>query len=427
MTNDELGKSSSKRSLFRNALALHANTVIGSALGYASVVFAARLFDKDDLGRDMAMISAMMLLAAIAEINLGVALARFLPQMGRRSSATVAKAYVVTSAVAIVLALAFVAVAPTISDSFDFISITSLFAIVFIASVVIWNLFALNDSVLTAVRRAIWIPIENTIFGVAKIVLLIVWGTSNTEHGIFYAWIVPMALLAIPMTFALFRWPLRTQSSTDSSMQPPLLRDVRKYLGFDYLASVVAQAGTSLLPLVVVVTLGTDANAGFAVAFAMATALEQLSLNVGLALTVEGAFDEQGFADLLRHSFIRFGGLLFLAVVIGVIAAPLILWPLGDKYDSAIPLLQLLLLGLIPQGVEIFWESLQRMKRNGGLILLATLGQAVLTLVLAVILSGPLGLNGVGWAWLIAHSVVGLAVAPSLIGSMRTKPAAINR
>jgi O-antigen/teichoic acid export membrane protein len=428
---DEEPHGTSLTSLVRSTLALHANTLLTSVLGFAFVVVAARLYDQDQLGRDMALVSAMTLLAAIAEANAGMALLRFLPRLGARSIHTVARTFGITSAIAFVLSLSFVLVAPRVSDGLSYIDDVEGLAAMFVCAVIAWNCFVVADSALTAVRAAKWVPVKNVLFGVAKLVVMIAFAHSAFEHGVFYSWALPALVLVVPTVFLTFRIPLRrhVQMATDAEIEQVVSerRSLLRYLGFDYLASILSQIGTSALPLVVIITLGSTANAEFAVAFAIVMAIEQFALNAGIALTVEGAFDERSFAQLVRHSFMRFNGLLTVAVLLGIAAAPLAATAFGDDYgDSTTTVLRLLLLGLIPEAVALLYEAVLRVRAQGGRIAAINGAQAAITLTLAAVLSGPFGLAGVGWAWIIGHTIVAIAILPSMLRLMfpRSEPAA---
>jgi O-antigen/teichoic acid export membrane protein len=410
-------------SLVRSTLALHANTLMTSILGFGFVVLAARLYEQDQLGRDMALVSAMTLLAAMAEANAGMALLRFLPRMGMRSIRAVARTFAITSAIALVLSLAFVLIAPRVSDGLSYIDDVQGLAAMFVCAVIAWNCFVVADSALTAVRAASWVPVKNVVFGVVKLAVMVAFAHSTFEHGVFYAWALPVLVLVVPTVILTFRIPLRrhAQMASDDQVEEVVAkrRSLLRYLGFDYLASILSQIGTSALPLVVIVTLGSTANAEFAVAFAIVMAIEQFALNASIALTVEGAFDERSFARLVRHSFIRFNGLLTVAVLIGIAAAPLAAMAFGEDYgDSTTTVLRLLLLGLIPEAVAVLYESVLRVRAQGGRIAAVAAAQATITLTLAAVLSGPLGLAGVGWAWVIGHTIVAIVILPSMLRLM---------
>lgn len=409
----------STRLLSRSAFALHANTLITAGLGYLFLIIASHLYDEAILGRDMALISAMMLLAALGEFNLGMALPKFLPGLKQRSGRAVLQGYLASSVAGLVLATGFVLIAPRVASSFEFLSASATLAVGFVAAVVLWNVFALQDSILVSLRRAIWVPIENGIFSVAKIVLMVVWVDSNIEHGIFMAWVVPMAIMVIPISVALFKVaiPAHVAATADRPVEESLgRRQIARYLGLDYISSLLTQGGTTVLPVVVMIILGPEATASFAIAFSIATAVEQFSINVGISLLVEGAYDKKALAKLVRHTFARFGGLL-VAVVGGIaLLTPLILWPFGDPYPQTVPtVLRLMALGLVFQALIVIYQAVERVRGNAGRVLASTLAQMVLTLTGVIVLGAEFGLAGVGWGFVLGNAVLAIFVVPQLV------------
>lgn len=415
----------------KSALALHLNTVVTAVLGFVYLIVAARLYDRDAFGRDMALVSAMMVIAAIAEVNLGMVLARFLPRLGERRGHVVARTYLGTSAVAIGLATAFVLLMPAISTKYEFLSRDGgpTLQLIFVIAVVCWNVFAINDVALTAVRRAAWVPIENGLFGVGKLVLMILLAGTSLTFGIFYSWMIPMVVLVVPMTIALFRVALRdrrrfTADASEQGEDGLLLsrRSLIRYIGLDYIASVFAQIGVSGLPILVVALLGTEANGGFAAAFSIITALEQFSLNMGTVLTVEGSFNDRSLGMLIRHSLMRFVSLLSLVVVAGLVLAPLAGVVFGEAYAGDVPtVLRLLLIGLLPQSIVMLFCSIARVQGKAGLVLAASAAQMIITFSFCLLFADNLGLNAFGYAWILGHGIVALFVAPTVLRIARSR------
>ncbi len=411
--------------LYRNAYALMASTVVTSVLGVAFWVAAARLYPAETVGRDTALILAMQGLALVGQLNLGTAIVRFLPQVRRRARRGVLAVYVVASIGALVLATGFVLGAPRVAADFGFLSGDVRLGAGYAAAVVLWVLFVLQDMVLTALRRTGWVPIENAIYGVFKLVVLVALATGALAgHGILVAWIVPAALIVPVVTWLLFARLLPQHAASHREGPSPLeahgARRLARFLGQDYLGSVLGQASLLCLPLLVVALLGSTENAYFAIPFALAMAFDLLFLNGATSLTVEGAHDERAARDLTRRLVRRVFGPLGAIAVAAAVAAPVLLWPFGPDYvrESSSVLRLLLLAGLFRATIFVF-IAVMRLRRQSGAIMAveATLFAILLTLTLTL---GPrLGREGVGIAWLLANGAVALAVMPWLLRFMR--------
>ncbi|HET8680932.1 MAG TPA: hypothetical protein VFM54_03505, partial [Micromonosporaceae bacterium] len=159
--------------LYTNVYALTLNTVVSSVLGIGYWVLAARLYSPQELGTGAAIISTMTLLSMLSQLNLNSALARFLPAAGRRGGALIGYAYAASCGMALLLGAGFLVLAPGVADRVGLGSAGPLLAAGFVVAVAAWGVFTLQDSVLTALRGAVWVPVENAAFGVAKVVLLV--------------------------------------------------------------------------------------------------------------------------------------------------------------------------------------------------------------------------------------------------------------
>ena len=68
---------------YRTGYALVANTVGTTAVGFFYWVVAAHLYDRQALGRCSALVSALIVVSALAQLDLPTIMPRFLPQAGR--------------------------------------------------------------------------------------------------------------------------------------------------------------------------------------------------------------------------------------------------------------------------------------------------------------------------------------------------------
>ena len=143
---------------------------------------------------------------------------------------------------------------------------------------------------LTGLRQTIWVPISNTAFALAKIALLILLSTGVAGFGIFASWTIPAALLLIPVNVLIFlRFIPRHAAARSARAMEAGTRQIVRYLVGDYAGALLVNASVSLLPLIVLATLGADASAYFYIAWTIAYSLQLMSLNIATSLMVEGA------------------------------------------------------------------------------------------------------------------------------------------
>lgn len=400
--------------------ALMANTAVTSVLGMLFWAVASRSYSPRQLGDDAALISAMMLLSVVSQLNLAMGIARLLPQVHARRWRPVAFAYGVTAVIAMVLTTIFVRVAPNVSEGFSSLSQHPLLAVALVGAVVLWNVFALQDAVLTACRWAIALPIENGLFGVLKIGLMVWLVPRFAGHGIFLGWLVAMAVMLLPVNALIFGRVLPAGTRPDA---PPIvtalpLADrsrVTRYLAVDYVAALLSQGYTSVLPLLVVAFLGRAANAHFYIAFVIAGAVRAVAQSMSTSLVVEGAHDESELASLTRTSVRRYARYAVPGTALLVLGAGLLLRPFGSDYvQHGTTLLRLLLIATVPQAVVTLYLGVERVRARVRWVLATETATAVLVAVGVSVGMHSSGLVGVGAGWLAAQTLVAVLVIPRI-------------
>ena len=404
------------------ASALMANTAVTSALGMVFWAVASRTYTARQLGESAALISAMMLLSVVSQLNLAMGISRLLPQVDKDRGRWVAGAYSVTAAMALVVTGSFVLIAPHLSQGFAFLGREPHLAVALVVAVVLWNVFALQDAVLTSARWAVAVPIENGLFGMLKIGLMLWLAHSYDGHGIFVAWLLAMAVMLVPVNSLIFGRVLPARRSRLRARGPrptalPLADRARvvRYLALDYGASLLYQGYTSMLPLLVVAVLGRDANAYFYIAFVIAGAVRAVAEAMSTSLVVEGAYDEPELAALTRLSIRRYATFVLPGVALLVLRADLLLRPFGAAYvERGTTLLRLLLIATLPQALVSLYLGVQRVRAKVGRVLAAEALVVALVTVGALAGMKQFGLVGVGSAWLAAQTTVAAVVAPAL-------------
>jgi O-antigen/teichoic acid export membrane protein len=406
--------------LFGNAYALTVNTAVTATLGSVYWVIAARLYSPRELGLGAAAVSTMTFLSNLSQLNLNAALSRFLPESGPSGARLVVYAYGASSLVAIMISSIFLAVVSRVSDHLAFLTGNPLVAVLFCLSVAAWGIFTLQDSVLTALRGAVWVPVENATFGVAKALLLVALAGTLPSLGIFLSWNAPVVVALFPVNLLVFRLLLPRLRSLGTARLPDW-RVLRRFVALDYLGFLFMQAGTNALPLLVTARLGAAANGRFYVAYAIGNALELVAYNFGVSLTVESSRDQSRLA-FYTQQILRRGFLLFTpGVTLLWLAAPLLLTVFGKGYaQSSATLLRLLLLAVLPKLLVAIFVAVSRVQKRVGRIIVVQALTSTLVLSLSLAFVGRLGILGVGVAYLISQALVAAAVLPSLVRLLRT-------
>lgn len=395
--------------LFRNAYALVVNTGITAVLGFAYWVIAARLFSTNDVGLAAAAISAMTLLAGISLLNLEAVLVRFIPIAGRQTRRLVLFVFALCTVLAIVTSTIFILGLKIWEPSLDFL-VHYYSGLGFIGATVAWTYFVLLDGILVGLGRAVWVPLENALFGVAKIVFLLVF--LGGPFGIFASWSLSAALIAVPFLFLILLKfiPAHMEISVPGGVQ--LTRQMfRSYAAGDYLGSICELAATSLLPLIVTRHAGAEENAFFYQSWIIAFTLILVANNTSRAFTVEAARDTSQLRSYGRVVLMHTLKLLTPAVAGVIILAPWILSVFGAEYaDEGTLTLRILALAALPHTVIQLGLVTARLQHHLKIVVAIQGFIAVVTLGTALILVEQMGSLGAALGWFFAQCIVAVVL-----------------
>ena len=206
----------------------------------------------------------------------------------------------------------------------------------YVASVVLWTVFALQDAVLTGLRRTPWVPVENAAFGVLKLAGLILLAGMGAAHGVFVAWAVPVALLLVPVNWLIFARAIPrhiAQHARPSAIVEHFSRRrLLRFLSLDYVGTLIGLGVAMALPLLVLALLGSHASAFFYIPFTLAGAFEPaVRQRCGLAhrrgRLRRDPHGRAGATVARRLAVVALAG-----AVVFVVAAPLVLLPVGTEY-----------------------------------------------------------------------------------------------
>lgn len=409
--------------LYLNAYALMASNLLSSAIGLVYWAMAARLYPVEVVGISAAVISLIAFLSGLAQLNLRAALLRLVPEAGPESPRLVRNAYLVSGSISAgvgLLAFAglgFLGTEPLRSlQGGPGISLPAV--LLLSGATLFWSIFNLQDGVLAGMRRTIWVPLENVLYSLAKLLALVALVVALPLYGILVSWFVPViaAVIVVSLVLAL-RWlPAHVRAGAGTTRPDTVLIGrhgrLMRYLASDYAASLFALATGALLPVLIAARRGPAEGAYFYLVWIVAVSLDLLPINLSASMTVETS---SGRADLvvetrrvLKHTARLVAPLALLVALL----APWLLRIFGDEYsERGSDLLRLLALSVIPFGIIATSLAVARVRGRSRELVIIQGSLATLTLGGSALLLGPLGITGVGLALLGAR----LAVAAVLL------------
>jgi O-antigen/teichoic acid export membrane protein len=404
--------------LYRNAYYLIIGAGSGSLLGFLFWTVAARHYSEEAVGLNFVVISAMMIASSVCQLGLGGAsgvLVRYLPGAGTGTLPLVGRAYALTSALSAVVGLCVALTSSLWAHQSTFLGGSGWWVLAFVFATVTWTIFTIEDSVLTGLRQARWVPLENSLFSAIKIVLLYAFITLSPRGGIFLAWSIPALLLIIPVNLLIF---LRLiPGHLQRGYQVPLHgRTIVRLAAGMYVGGLFLIASTTLLPILVASDSGLRQTAYFSIPWTIATGIMLVALNTTTSLTVEVAYDESKLRDYFRSMLWHTMRLVVPVVAILTAGAHYILLAFGEAYArEGATCLRLLVLATIPNVFVMLGISVARLHHNARIALLLPAAAGGLTIGLSLLLLPRIGIDGVGAAVLTAQLAVAvLALAGPL-------------
>jgi len=293
---------------------------------------AARLYSAEELGSEAALISTMQFLSYLTQLNLRVALVRFVPEASHHTARLVALSFLASGVAAMVVSTGVILAIGTFLPGSSQLStlFQPAFAVWFVVSTVVWSFFTLQDGLLTGLRKAAIVPLENGLYSVAKIGLLILFAVALDRYAIFLSWTIPSLVLVVAVSVYAFARliPRHARMTADrKSMMRP--RRLLAFLAMDYVASLFPTLSVSLLPILIVAAVGPGPGAYFYIAWVLVISLQLVPNYLAASLTVEAVGDMAGFVKHARRTIIHMLKLLVPAVLVLALASPIVLSVFG--------------------------------------------------------------------------------------------------
>lgn len=401
--------------LFRQGYALMTNTVVTGVLGMGYWLLAAHFYTPEEFGRGQAVITAMRLFASLTALGFVGALARFLPVAGRRTPELILRGYGLAAATGGVAALGFLLTLPLWGKTY---SVLSGFGpgLFFLASVVVWAVFTLQDVVLTGLRRATFVPLNNLVFGLVKMGLLFALYQALPTGGVFVSWVIPTALALIPVNWLIFGVVVpRHLKQAPVVAEPPKLREIGRFLAGDFPGTLSILAIVYLVPVVIATQVGEATFGRFSMAHTLASMIELLAMNMAVSLTVESSLERAKLAVKCRQALRRAFMIVTPIIVVAIVGAPLILRIFGSDFaEEGTTLLRLMALAVLPRVLIEVYLSALRAQSHARMLAFVQIGLAVLVLVSTVTLFPYFGVNAVGYGLLFSEVLVALLIFGNL-------------
>lgn len=364
-----------------NGGALIVNVLASGLTGLAFWVLAARVAPPGVVAEASAAISAVLAVVGLSQQSFVLTLPALLANSPapRQLTVSVYRAALLMTAI---IAPLYVAVGPAVADGLEFLRHDRV-GLALVVAALVWCIFSLQDAVLTGMRKATYVLVENTTWGVVRVAILgAMWllGSEFTVGWLMASWVLPAAVFVAIVSSYLFgssASPLR-QATGSRNLER---RRMISYMGAEYLTSVLSSAITLVTGAYALTTLGASAAAPLMIAASLVVVVEGALSSFAQALAVEASRAE-GAAErrrgLLRLTAGMLGTMSIGAVAVAAVAGDQIMGLLGPHYTgTGGTALAILMLGVPARALTLVSNADNRIRGDG----VRNLSQQIVTCV----------------------------------------------
>lgn len=399
----------------RGAAALMFSVVVSGGLAFVFWSLTAHRQHASGLGAVTAEVSAIMFLASVGSLNLISVFARFLPEAGWSARRLILTGYGGAAAVGLLAAMIFF--------------LTPMAArliigggpgrVAFAVCVVLNSVFMIQDGGLVGFGRYNWVPVENVLVAVARLLMLPLTAMFMSERiGVLWSWALPMAIAVLAVN-AVIIGPL-AGGQRNQRPRLPTAGQMGRFVAIESVTTAVAAAVTAFLPALVTQRLGSTQGGYFYVPWMIATMVSLPLMSILISMVREAVARPEKADATVRRSL----GIVLLVVVVAMAAClllpNLVLAPLGSSFVShGAALLRWIGLSVPAVAVNLTYWSTCLVRRRPWPVLAVNL--ATSSAIVGGVMSLGLGsdISRVGLIYCMAQWAVAVVVTLPTITALR--------
>ncbi len=424
-------------SLVRNSLFMMSTTVATGLLGYVFWIVAARAFSTADVGMASAVISLCSTVALLTYLGPSAMLIERLHAYERSRAWT---SHLIRMCVATAVATGVVAAVaiPVIAHSKGYGSFfgPAGAAVLAVIGAMACTVVSMYGSAFIAARRADGLLAVQGLISLIKVLLVVPLcalglGASGIVMAWVVSWLIGMALGALWLLPRLGlgggrgRHAVHAAAAREPGHSVGVASDVRParttatyvwHLIGQHLTGVGGQLTPLVLPILVAIRLGVQANAHFYITWMIGSVFFMVSPAISNALFAESVRAGSGLRATVGKAFRVTSFLLLPAIVVMVAGGKLMLGIFGPAYvTDGYGLLVVLAVSALPDAVSNIAVTICRSTDRLGYSVAINIGILVATVTAAWLLMPRFGLVGVGVGWLGAQVLGAIASIPACL------------
>ncbi len=405
--------------LYLNSIAIMLNFASSAIFGLLFWIIAAHMMSSKDIGLATAAISSGLLIITLSKLGMDNGLIRFLPRSENKSD-LFSTTLIVVLLISVAVTIIYLCGLDWFSPSLSFLR-NGWFPILFIVYIALASINVSQNVAFIALRRSGLSFFQNLLLGI-RIPVLIIFAASGVM-GIFIGYTFAYILSFVFGLYIIYRLGVKFKLRVSKDA-------LKETLGFslgNYTASIFSIAPSTILPVLIVNTIGVENGAYFYISYTIASFLFLIPVAICTSLFVEGSHNLPMKENVIKS--IKF-------IMIILIPSVIVIFLFGDKIlllfskefsEQSLELLKLLALSSIFSAFISVYLTIKQVQKNLKIINALNLAISVLLIGLGYFSMKLYGLLGVGYVWLALNAAICLYVIWRMVKYENILPAQISK
>lgn len=388
-------------SLFKNAFFLMLSSISTAGFGFIFWFLAAKFYSASDVGIATGIMSSMTLIVNLSRFGLDYSIIRFFPTHDKCK--VFSTSTVISTLIALIFGLIFISGINSFSPELSFLR-SPLYTLFYFISLTSSSVIFMAGIFFVAIREAEFQLYLNLIVG--SRVLFVILFISLGAIGIFYA-VGASFFIAFLISLVLI---LKSGTDLKLKIDRKFLTDSFNFSAGNFLTGLFMTVPNTLLPIMILNMHLVEQAAYYYIVFGIVSLLFMIPESISTSLFVEGS-NGQSLKKTVIQSLVIIFLLLTPIALFFYLYGSLILGFIGQDYVAGgSGVFRLMIFASFFVVVNNVYFAIKRIQNDTKEITLLSGIIFVLLIGLAFLLIPVLGIEGIGYAWIISYGTGALII-----------------
>ncbi|AAM31339.1 oligosaccharide flippase family protein [Methanosarcina mazei] len=388
-------------SLFKNAFFLMLSSISTAGFGFIFWFLAAKFYSASDVGIATGIMSSMTLIVNLSRFGLDYSIIRFFPTHDKCK--VFSTSTVISTLIALIFGLIFISGINSFSPELSFLR-SPLYTLFYFISLTSSSVIFMAGIFFVAIREAEFQLYLNLIVG--SRVLFVILFISLGAIGIFYA-VGASFFIAFLISLVLI---LKSGTDLKLKIDRKFLTDSFNFSAGNFLTGLFMTVPNTLLPIMILNMHLVEQAAYYYIVFGIVSLLFMIPESISTSLFVEGS-NGQSLKKTVIQSLVIIFLLLTPIALFFYLYGSLILGFIGQDYVAGgSGVFRLMIFASFFVVVNNVYFAIKRIQKDTKEITLLSGIIFILLIGLAFLLIPVLGIEGIGYAWIISYGTGALII-----------------